>query len=179
MEVAHSEPARDNPECEIRLGVASWDSGNHTAQAVKYTSFDKTGRASRSGEFPVEAVPQMLAFAIRKGYISPGCMAQEHFHFFAEVLAQAGLFQFMEERDRPLTIGGSSKYSPFPCIDTDEGRLREANNERDEHDDIRRDDPIDIRPILGGQYYVALPRTTDDTNIRRRAVQLLRACQQP
>lgn len=103
-------------------------------------------------------------------------MAQGRFRFFAEVLAQAGLFQFMEERDRPLTIGGGGKNLPFPCIDTDEDRLREANNERDQHDDIYHDHPIDIRPIQGGQYYVALPRATDDANIRRRAVQLLEAC---
>ena len=102
-------------------------------------------------------------------------MAQERFHFFAEVLAQAGLFQFIGERDRPLTIGGGGKHTPFPCIDTDEDRLREANNERDQHDDIYSDHPIDIRPIQGGQYYVAFPRATDDANIRRRAVQLLEA----
>lgn len=102
--------------------------------------------------------------------------AQEGFHFFAEVLAQAGLFQFMEERGRPLTIGGGGRNLPFPCIGTDEGQLREANNERDQHDDIYPGHPIDIRPIQGGQYYVALPRATDNANIRRRAAQLLRAC---
>ena len=31
---------------------------------------------------------------------------QQHFLFFAEVLAQAGLFRFMEERNAPLRIGG-------------------------------------------------------------------------
>ena len=41
-------------------------------------------------------------------------MAQGRFRFFAEVLAQAGLFQFMEGRDRPLTIGEAGKTRPFP-----------------------------------------------------------------
>jgi hypothetical protein len=37
MRAAFSETAKNDPNCEIRLGVASWDTGNGTAQAVKYT----------------------------------------------------------------------------------------------------------------------------------------------
>ena len=70
MQVAHSEPYRDNPECEIRLGVATWDDGSNTAKSVKFTWFNSKGRAARGGEIPVEALPQALAFAIQKGYIS-------------------------------------------------------------------------------------------------------------
>lgn len=70
MRAAFSEPAKNDPNCEIRLGVASWDGGNGTAQAVKYTWFDKNGKAARGGEFPVEALPQALEFAIRRGYVS-------------------------------------------------------------------------------------------------------------
>jgi hypothetical protein len=70
MQVAHSEPARNNDECEIRLGVASWDDGTNTSRSVKYTWFDKNGKAARGGEFPVEVLPQALDFAIRKGYVS-------------------------------------------------------------------------------------------------------------
>ena len=70
MRVAHSEPAKIDPNCEIRLGVASWDDGSNTAKSVKYTWFDKNGKAARGGEFPVEALPQALDFAIRKGYVS-------------------------------------------------------------------------------------------------------------
>ena len=103
-------------------------------------------------------------------------MAREHFYFSAEVFAQAGLFQFREECDRPLTRGGGGKDLPFPCIDTNGDRLREANRERDQRDDIYPDHPIAIRSIQDGRYYGALPRATDDTNIRRRAVQLLGAC---
>jgi hypothetical protein len=66
---AFSEPAKNDPNCEIRLGTASWDDGNNTSKSVKYTWFDKSGKAARGGEFPVEALPQMLDFAIRNGFI--------------------------------------------------------------------------------------------------------------
>lgn len=72
MQVAHAEPAKNDPECQIRLGIASWDDGSNTAKSVKYAWFDKNGRAARGGEFPVEALPQALEFAIRKGYVSLG-----------------------------------------------------------------------------------------------------------
>lgn len=66
---AFSEPARNDEKCEIRLGIASWDDGKGIFKSVKYTWFDKTGRAARGGEFPIEALPQALDFAIRKGYL--------------------------------------------------------------------------------------------------------------
>jgi hypothetical protein len=69
MRAAFSEPAANDSSCEIRLGTASWDDGSGTAQSVKYTWFVKNGRAARGGEFPVEALPQALGFAIRKGYL--------------------------------------------------------------------------------------------------------------
>jgi len=70
MQAAHSEPAKIDPACELRLGIASWDDGSRTAQSIKFTWFTKNGKAARGGEFPVEALPQALDFAIRKGYIS-------------------------------------------------------------------------------------------------------------
>lgn len=70
MQVEHKEQAKLNSGCEIRLGVASWDDGAGTAKSVKFTWFDKNGKAARGGEFPVEALPQALDFAIRKGYVS-------------------------------------------------------------------------------------------------------------
>lgn len=70
MKVAYSEPAKTDPKCEIRLGVASWDDGSNTAKSIKYTWFTKDGRAARGGEFPVEALPQALDFAIRHGFVS-------------------------------------------------------------------------------------------------------------
>ena len=73
MQPAFSEPARNNSDCEIRLGIASWDDGENTAKSVKYTWFDKNGKAARGGEFPVEALPQALEFAIRNGYIRLSC----------------------------------------------------------------------------------------------------------
>lgn len=69
MKPAFSEPARNDPGCEIRLGIASWDNGSGTEKSVKYTWFDKTGKAARGGEFPIEALPQALEFAIRNGYL--------------------------------------------------------------------------------------------------------------
>ncbi len=69
MRPAFSEPARYNPNSEIRLGIASWDDGTGTARSVKYAWFDKNGKVARGGEFPVEALPQALEFAIRNGYL--------------------------------------------------------------------------------------------------------------
>ena len=73
MDVAFSEPAEDFPDCEIRLGVASWDKGKKTEMSVKFTWFDKNGKAARGGELPVRALPQALDFAIRKGYLRLSC----------------------------------------------------------------------------------------------------------
>ncbi len=70
MQVKHKETANIDPNCEIRLGIASWDDGSNTAKSVKYTWFDKNGNAARGGELPVEALPQALDFAIRNGYVS-------------------------------------------------------------------------------------------------------------
>ena len=74
MQPAFSEPAKNNPECEIRIGTASWDDGSGNAKSVKYTWFNKKGgKAARGGELPIEALPQALDFAIRKGYIRLSC----------------------------------------------------------------------------------------------------------
>ena len=70
MIIEYSEKAKCNNDCELRLGIASWDDGTETAKSIKYTWFDKNGKAARGGEFPVEALPQALDFAIRNGYIS-------------------------------------------------------------------------------------------------------------
>lgn len=66
---AYSEPAKNDQKCELRLGTASWDDGSGEAKSIKYTWFGKNGKAARGGEFPVEALPQALCFAIRNGYI--------------------------------------------------------------------------------------------------------------
>lgn len=70
MKVAFSEPAKCNPNCEIRLGVASWDDGSNSNMSVKYTWFRTDGKAARGGEMPVEALPQAIEFAIRKGFLT-------------------------------------------------------------------------------------------------------------
>jgi hypothetical protein len=70
MQVEHKETAKNDSSCEIRLGVSSWDGGSGTSKSVKYTWFDRNGKAARGGEFPVEALPQALDFAIRNGYVS-------------------------------------------------------------------------------------------------------------
>jgi len=69
MITEHKETAKIDPDCELRLGIASWDEGGK-AKSIKFTWFDKNGKACRGGEFPVEALPQALDFAIRKGYLS-------------------------------------------------------------------------------------------------------------
>ena len=58
MNVAHSETAKNDPNCEIRLGVASWDDGSNTAQSVKYTGFDKAGKAKRWVKFQLRPFPK-------------------------------------------------------------------------------------------------------------------------
>lgn len=69
MQVAHKEPVIGNAACELRIGVASWDDGSGRSHSLKFTWFDKLGRAARGGEIPVEALGQALDFAIRTGYI--------------------------------------------------------------------------------------------------------------
>jgi hypothetical protein len=70
MIVTHSETAKVNPACELRIGIASWDDGSGSSFSIKFTWFDKNGKACRGGEMPIEALPQALDFAIRGGYVS-------------------------------------------------------------------------------------------------------------
>lgn len=77
MKVAYSEPARVGENCELRLGVASWDEGKNSERSIKFTWFRQDGKAARGGEFPVEALPQALDFAIRKGYVSLDCREED------------------------------------------------------------------------------------------------------
>ena len=63
------EPVMGQENEELRLGIASWDDGSGTSMSIKYTWFDKLGRAARGGEMPVEALPQALEFARREGYL--------------------------------------------------------------------------------------------------------------
>lgn len=67
MKPEDSEPCRQNPDDEIRIGRSSWD---HDDLSIKYTWLDKRGRASRGGEVPLSALPQMFEFAIRAGYLT-------------------------------------------------------------------------------------------------------------
>lgn len=69
MILEFNETARNDENCEVRLGIASWDDGSGLYKSVKYTWFCKDGKAARGGEFPVEALPQALELAIRKGYL--------------------------------------------------------------------------------------------------------------
>lgn len=69
MKWIYREQVKGKSNEELRLGVASWDRGTGTAMSIKYTWFDKLGRAARGGEMPVEALPQALEFAKRNGYL--------------------------------------------------------------------------------------------------------------
>lgn len=72
MITEYSETCKADENCEIRIGVASWDEGSRQSKSIKFTWFDKNGKAARGGEFPVEVLPQMLDLAIRKGYLTLG-----------------------------------------------------------------------------------------------------------
>lgn len=76
MVVLHKERCSSNSDAEIRDGYASWDGGKKTHVSIKFTWFDKRGRACRGGEVPVEALPQMVAVAIKQGYLKTS-----DFHF--------------------------------------------------------------------------------------------------
>jgi hypothetical protein len=69
MKSERSEPCRVHPNDEIRIGRSSWDGDD---VSIMYTWFDKRGHASRGGEVPLAALPQMFEFAIREGYLSIG-----------------------------------------------------------------------------------------------------------
>lgn len=69
MVVEKKERAKCDSNCELRLGIASWDGGSGTAKSIKFTWFDKNGKAARGGEMPVEALEQALDFARREGYL--------------------------------------------------------------------------------------------------------------
>jgi len=71
MKWIHRETVHGAKNEELRLGVASWDDGSGKSRSIKYTWFDKLGRAARGGEMPVQALHQALEFAIREGYIKP------------------------------------------------------------------------------------------------------------
>lgn len=70
MYVKEKEKAIIDNNCEIRLGVASWDTGDNLSKSVKYAWPDKNGNIARGGEVPVNALPQMIDFAIRERYIN-------------------------------------------------------------------------------------------------------------
>ena len=70
MVVRHKEKYLIDPEAEIRDGYASWDKGKAKHISIKFAWFDKRGHACRGGEIPVEALPQMVAVAIKHGYLS-------------------------------------------------------------------------------------------------------------
>ena len=70
MQVEHWEPSTTHDGCQIRLGVATWANGDDTVRSAKFTWFNRIGNAARGGEVPVEALPQMLDFAIRMGYLN-------------------------------------------------------------------------------------------------------------
>ena len=69
MTVLHKEVCASDSDAEIRDGYASWDKGKRKHISVKFTWFDKRGHACRGGEVPVEALPQMIAVAIKHGYL--------------------------------------------------------------------------------------------------------------
>jgi hypothetical protein len=72
MELTYSETCRTDAECEIRLGIASWDDGSGTELAMKFAWFDRNGHVARGGGVPLSVVPQMLEVAISEGGLRLG-----------------------------------------------------------------------------------------------------------
>lgn len=68
MQVQHSQTSVARPTCEIRGGGSSWDGDD---PAIKFTWFNTNGQAARGGEFPAEVLPEIVAFAISHGYVTP------------------------------------------------------------------------------------------------------------
>ncbi len=61
MLVQYVKRAPHHPRCELRAGISSWDANE---QSIKFTWFDKRGRACRGGEFPLTALVDAVEFAI-------------------------------------------------------------------------------------------------------------------
>lgn len=75
MIVKHEEPVRCYPDSTdtIRVGVSTWTEelpADEQTGSIKYAWLDSRGQVCRGGEFPVEALPQMLEVAIREGYLT-------------------------------------------------------------------------------------------------------------
>lgn len=78
MQATHKERYALDAECELRAGIASWDDGSLSSKSIKFTWFNKKDRrAARGGEIPSEALPQMVSFAIRSGYLNAAAV-REH-----------------------------------------------------------------------------------------------------
>jgi hypothetical protein len=69
MQVKHQKHVKGSPDTEIRLGIASWDDGHGEDKSAKWAWKDKNGHVARGGEVPVEALPEMLKYAIQWGYL--------------------------------------------------------------------------------------------------------------
>ena len=67
MDWKKKEVCNSDPNCELRIGDPSWGGDE---PAMKYTWFTSLGHPARGGEFPLKALPEMLDFAIRSGYIT-------------------------------------------------------------------------------------------------------------
>ena len=72
MEVEHHESVDGVQGDELLLGRSSWSADD---RSLKYAWPDKNGRRARGGEMPVSAIPQAVAFAGRKGYLTREQMA--------------------------------------------------------------------------------------------------------
>ncbi len=69
MRTVATTPYRDSAtgedtDLELRIGASS---RHPDSQSVKFTWWDKRGHAARGGEVSIEALPQMLEFAIESG----------------------------------------------------------------------------------------------------------------
>ncbi len=71
MEVEHRERVEGNHDRELQLGASSWDADT---RAIKFAWPTKAGRWARGGEFPADALGQMVVLALREGYLDPAAV---------------------------------------------------------------------------------------------------------
>lgn len=62
MDYLHREKSWADDDCEVIIGLSSWDQGGE--YSVKYAAKDKNGKITRQGEVPLRALPQMMHAAL-------------------------------------------------------------------------------------------------------------------
>jgi hypothetical protein len=67
MQYRHRITSSVRPPCLILGGGSSWDDDD---PAIKFGWLTVTGAIARGGEYPAVALPEMVEFAIKNGYVT-------------------------------------------------------------------------------------------------------------